>query len=63
MRYPGVVDLIYRVRMGRYIEAYGRDSWCVLAIMKAVDKTTLEHQMDRLQEVFWCHTEPCRGNQ
>lgn len=51
---PGVVRLIYRVRMNHHIEAYGRDSWCVLAIVRSPSKELLHQRMQQLQDMFWC---------
>lgn len=54
---PGVVRLVYRVRMNHHIEAFGRDSWCVLAIVSAPTKDLLHARMQELQARFWCRFE------
>ncbi|CAI2533178.1 Uncharacterised protein [Serratia ficaria] len=51
---PGVIDVIYRVRLNHYIEDYGRESWCVIAILKGKDRDTLIAQMKNVQENFSC---------
>ena len=45
---PGVLDVVYRIRMNHFIEAYGRESWCALVVIKS---DSLEDLLSKLQLV------------
>lgn len=49
---PGVLDVVYRVRMNHYIEAFGRESWCALAVIKSDNLEDLIAKLQRVQTHF-----------
>ncbi len=49
---PGVLDVIYRIRMDHHIEAFGRESWCALAVIKSDNITDLVEKLRNVQSNF-----------
>lgn len=49
---PGVLDVIYRIRLNHYIEAFGRESWCALAVIKSDNIDDLITKLRNVQDNF-----------